>query len=168
MKKFSYILLSLILCLACLAIAGCSSDERNNTVDLSKIEVGAEIPVYPNCEFDYVLTPHIEGSESNKEYTFHVSSFTATLIKKNSIQEGDKLTETFYPFEVQVSLSGYTSQDLAGYTLSVIIWHESLIDLSNIRCLISSSGDFSGTITFGVYSAQPALFYFTNISNYLF
>lgn len=168
MKKFSYILLSLMLCFTCFAVAGCSNDEHDDTVDLSKIEVGAEIPVYPNCEFDYVLTPHIEGSESNKEYTFHISSFTATLIKKNSIQEGDKLTEAFYPFEVQVSVAGYTSQDLAGYTLSVIIWHESLFDLSNIRCQISSSGSFSGAITIGIYSAQPALFYFANISNYLF
>lgn len=169
MKKFSYILLSLILCLTCLAVAGCSNDERDDyTVDFSKMEVGAEIPVYPNCEFDYVLTPHIEGSESSKEYTFHISSLTATLVKKNSIQEGGILTEAFYPFEVQVNVAGYTSQDLAGYTLSVMIWHESLIDLSNIRCLISPSGDFSGVITFGAYSAQPALLCFANISNYLF
>lgn len=169
MKKFSYILLSLILCLTCLAVAGCSNDEYDDyIVDLSKMEVGAEIPVYPNCEFDYVLTPYNElHADVNKEYTFHISSLTAKLAKKNSISSNDVVSEQFYPFEIQIDTTGYTSPELAGYTFSIkVCCQTSFIDIAGIDCVISPTGEFEDSVVFGVYDAQPSPLYFSLISKY--
>lgn len=169
MKKFSSMLLSLILFFTCLGIAGCSDDEYDNyTVDLSKMEVGDAIPVYPNCEFDYILTPNSEiHPEVDKEYTFHISSITAKLVKKNIISTNDVVSEQFYPFEIRIDTAGYTFLELAGYTFSIkVCCQTSFIDIASIDCVISPTGEFEGFVVFGIYDAKPSPLYFSLISKY--
>lgn len=169
MKKISCILLSVILCFTCLTVAGCSDDEYEDyTVNLSEIKVGDAIPVYPNCEFDYVLTPESEiHTEINKEYTFHISSITAKLAKKNIITANGVVKDQFYPFEIQVDIMGHTSPELAGYTFSIkVCCQTSFIDIASINCVISPTGEFNGSTVFGIYDANPAPIYFSLISKY--
>ena len=93
MKKFFVSLMCVVMVIcSMLGLSACAGDKDNsNTVDLSQIEVGAEIPVYPNCEFDYLFKPNNLES-SDEQYTVHISQITAKLSKKNSIQKGDVLT----------------------------------------------------------------------------
>lgn len=165
MKKFGYILLSLILCLTGLTVAGCSKDKYDDyTVDLSKLEVGAEIPVYPNCEFDYVLTPTNEEF-NGKEITFHINSIAATLSGKNYINEGDVVKTAFYPFEITVHVSGQTDITLAGKTISVYVCAQTCwFDIGRIACLITRTGSFDGSVTFSVFDIDSAPLYFNSIS----
>ena len=50
-------------------LTACS--DKNELVDLADCEIGYELPVYPNCEFDYKV---------NDDCTVHVSSIKATLV----------------------------------------------------------------------------------------
>lgn len=169
MKKLFVALISTVLCFSLFAFVGCDKDEYHDyTVDLSKMEVGAAIPIYPECEFNYVLTPENElHPEIAGEYTFHVVALSAKLLSKNSIHEGDTLTEQFYPFEIQIDISGSVSPDLAGYTFSAkVCCQTSFIDIASIDFVVSQSGEFEGSVTFGVYDAEPAPLYFAHISKF--
>ena len=169
MKKLCSVILGCLLGCICLTTGGCSTDEYSElTVDLSKMEIGTEIPVYPGHEFDYSLTPESElYPDINDEYTYHVSAITAKLIRKNSIAEGDVISEQFFPFEIQIAIAGSTSPELAGYTFSAkICCQTSFIDIAGIDFQITDSGSFEGSTIFGVYDANPAPLYFALISKF--
>lgn len=169
MKKFfvSLMCVAMVIC-STLGLSACAGDKDNsNTVDLSQIEVGAEIPVYPNCEFDYLFKPNNLES-SDEQYTVHISQITAKLSKKNSIHKGDILTEQFYPFEIQVYVSGSTSPKLAGKILSVFICGQTCwLDIVRITCHVTSTGAFEGISTFSIYDSHATPIYFSYVSQYI-
>ena len=117
MKKFALVLLIALLCLPVLAFAACA-DPADDPYDLSTKEIGYEIPVYPDCEFSYVVkwterdTYTFEGTE--KSCTVKITDMKATLTAKNTISEGDVLEEYFHPYEVTVTVLGQTDTELAG------------------------------------------------------
>jgi uncharacterized protein YxeA len=109
-KKIIAVLLCL-LCLSPFAISGCNKNNSNTDsqiIDLANCEIGYELPVYPECEFNYKI---------NEECTVHVKSIKATLIQKNTISENDTLDSEFHPYIIHISAIGSTDMKFEGKEL---------------------------------------------------
>ena len=117
MKKFVLVLLIALLCLPVLAFAACA-DPADDPYDLSTKEIGYEIPVYPDCEFSYVVKWTERDPETREEIekscTVKITDMKATLTAKNTISEGDVLEESFKPYEITVTVAGQTDAKFAG------------------------------------------------------
>lgn len=124
MKKFALVLLIALLCLPVLAFAACA-DPADDPYDLSTKEIGYEIPVYPDCEFSYVVKWTERDPETRedveKSCTVKITDIKATLTAKNTISEGDVLEEYFYPYEVTVTVLGQTDTTFIGLNLGCYV-----------------------------------------------
>lgn len=111
MKKLLAVLLSLI-ALSIPAFAGCSeSTNEYGYLDLSKYEVGDELPIYPDYEFSYKLE---DGS------IITITDMTVTLEEINIVDEGGLIEEEYYwPYTFRIKISGYTTSDLKNTTLRI-------------------------------------------------
>lgn len=105
MKKLSIVLVTIVLCCSAFLFTGCDQAKtvENNSVipsqyDLSKMEVGTIVDLYP--PFDYKL---VERDQT--EHIIHVKSFTATLLKKNTINKGDLISGYFSKYEIQIEIT---------------------------------------------------------------
>ena len=144
MKKFVLVLLIALLCLPVLAFAACA-DPADDPYDLSTKEIGYEIPVYPDCEFSYVVKWTERDPETREEVekscTVKITDMKATLTAKNTISEGDVLEESFKPYEITVTVAGQTDVAFSGLQIYCYI---SCNDQSSP--LISSNVDDNGNI----------------------
>lgn len=117
MKKFVLILLIALLCLPVLAFAACA-EPADDPYDLSTKEIGYEIPVYPDCEFSYVVKWTESDPETyepiQKSCTVKITNFSATLVEKHTISEGDILEEEYDRFTVKIHAEGVTDNSFAG------------------------------------------------------
>lgn len=102
MKKFIATLCIVLLSL-CLFV-GCA-DDLQNTIDLEKCEIGDELPIYPNFEFDYKV---------NDEITVHVNSIKLILTEKNTIKQNEVNEGYYYPYTMTIKVSATTSPSNAG------------------------------------------------------
>lgn len=100
MKKLLAVLLSLI-ALSIPAFAGCSeSTNEYGYLDLSKYEVGDELPIYPDYEFSYKL---------EDKGIITITSATVTLEAKNIVEEGGLIEDEYYcPYNIRVKITGHT------------------------------------------------------------
>lgn len=129
MKKFVLILLIALLCLPVLAFAACA-EPADDPYDLSTKEIGYEIPVYPDCEFSYKIIKTEYNYETMQyevvlEEEVHISEFSATLVRKNTIEENALLTGYFYPYTIRMYAVGKTSPSLEGKSLAIFTHSES-------------------------------------------
>lgn len=117
MKKFALVLLIALLCLPVLAFAACA-DPADDPYDLSTKEIGYEIPVYPDCEFSYVVKWTERDPETREEIekscTVKITDMKATLTAKNTISDGQTLDDNFYPYTIQIKAIGNTDPSFAG------------------------------------------------------
>ena len=101
MKKVCLILVGLLLCFSFAGISGCADNSRENNVpttyDLSKIEVGTEMPIYPAFEFDYKV---------NDDLIIRISSMSVTLTEKNEINPGDIIEGDYNFFTLMAKIHG--------------------------------------------------------------
>lgn len=120
MKKFVLILLIALLCLPVLAFAACA-EPADDPYDLSTKEIGYEIPVYPDCEFSYVLKREKFDPDAQeyieKSHTIKITAFSVTLIEKNPVSEGDVLEDDYGYYVVKLHAEGSTDASLIGKTL---------------------------------------------------
>lgn len=104
MKKFALVLLIALLCLPVLAFAACA-DPADDPYDLSTKEIGYEIPVYPDCDFSYVVKWTERDPETDettqKSCTVKITSLTAKLKEKNTIEENETLNDDFYRYVIE-------------------------------------------------------------------
>ncbi len=121
MKKFVCVILCAVLTLGLgVLLVGCNDNngcqcttEQLHGDYLADKEVGYEVPVYPNFEFDYKL-------ESGR--TIHISSIKVTLCSKNEIKPDEPFSGTFYPYAYKIQAKGYTrSTVLAGSKITLFI-----------------------------------------------
>ena len=132
MKKFLVVCLSIVCLMFTFGLTACS--DKNELVDLADCEIGYELPVSPNCEFDYKV---------NDDCTVHVSSIKATLVEKNEIHEGDILTEPFTPYVVELQFIGST--DISNIDKNIKVRLNLQITSISITTAISSDGYINGT-----------------------
>lgn len=127
MKKFVICLLSCILCLIPLALAGCG--DSPNEESLEECPIGYMVEPYPSFPFDYSM----QWNET--EYLIHIDSITITLIEKNIINEGDIVSGEFFPYTFHVVVRAYTAATLADRSISVrLLRNDSLTMLkSNVK-----------------------------------
>lgn len=111
MKKLLAVLLSLIV-LSIPAFAGCSeSTNEYGYLDLSKYEVGDELPIYPDYEFSYKFE---DGS------VITITDMTVTLEKVNIVEEGGLIdVEYYWPYTVRIKISGYINSQSNSETLRI-------------------------------------------------
>ncbi len=109
MKKFIATLCIVLLSL-CLFV-GCA-DDLQNTIDLEKCEIGDELPIYPNFEFDYKV---------NDEITVHVNSIKLILTEKNTIKQNEVNEGYYYPYTMTIKVSATTSPSNAGKKLEFVL-----------------------------------------------
>lgn len=129
MKKFVLILLIALLSLPVLAFAACA-EPADDPYDLSTKEIGYEIPVYPDCEFSYKIIKTEYNYETMQyevvlEEEVHISEFSATFVRKNTIEENALLTGYFYPYTIRMYAVGKTSPSLEGKSLAIFTHSES-------------------------------------------
>lgn len=120
MKKFVLVLLIALLCLPVLAFAACA-DPADDPYDLSTKEIGYEIPVYPDCEFSYVVKWTEYDPETyepfQKSCMVKITDFSATLVDKSPVSEGDILDEDYGYYTVKLHVEGLADSVLVGETL---------------------------------------------------
>lgn len=124
MKKFALVLLIALLCLPVLAFAACANP-ADDTYDLSTKEIGYEIPVYPDCDFSYVVKWNEWNSETHeydieKSCTVKITNFNATLVEKHTISEGDILENNYANYTVKLHAEGQTDISAAGEYLRLL------------------------------------------------
>lgn len=153
MKKFFIGFLTL-LCLVSFSFGLTACKDNDGLIDLANAEIGYELPVYPDCEFDYKV---------NDECTVHISSIKATLVAKNEIHEGDVLDEPFYPYEVKLEFTGSTdakNKDKAIY-IGILLQTYSI----SIKAIISDNGIMSGE-TIAKTTSSSISFFRVTISDF--
>lgn len=157
MKKISLVLLSLVICFTLFAFVGCGENTTGNAIDLASLTEGAELSVYPECEFDY---KYVKG---NNEYAFHISSISAKLTKKNSIKAGDVIEDNFYRYEITLTASGYTDASLTGqdFYLSLSTGYTGM----TVVCYIDNDGKFNGSKVIGFNNQNLPQLTFWNLSS---
>lgn len=151
MKKFALILLVAVLCVPIFAFAACA-DPSDDPYDLSTKEIGYEIPVYPDCEFSYVVKWDSRDFETwekiEKTCTVKITDMKATLTAKNTISEGDVLEESFKPYEITTTVTGQTDIEFSG-----LIIYCYLIEGENSiykAATVADDGSIDWTFTSGV------------------
>lgn len=98
MKKFFVSVIGAIMfCLSVFGLVSCKQESKSGSIDLANCEVGNKLPVYPTCEFDYKIDDNC---------IVHINHFSATLVRKNSIEENAILEERFNRYEIQVEIGG--------------------------------------------------------------
>lgn len=104
MKKLSIILVTIVLCCSAFLFTSCdqaktveNTDVIPSQYDLSKMEVGTTVDVYP--PFRYKLL-----DEKGGEHIIKIKSFTITLLKKNQIHEDDLIEGMFSNYEVKLEV----------------------------------------------------------------
>lgn len=130
MKKFIAVLCVILLSM-CLFV-GCADDSQN-TIDLEKCEIGDELPIYPNCEFDYKV---------DENYTVHISSIKLTLVEKKYIIKDSCIDDSFYKYTIKFAANGSTHKTLSGKTVDI-----RLADIGlqySLRLEINEDGSFGG------------------------
>lgn len=160
MKKFALILLVAVLCVPIFAFAACA-DPSDDPYDLSTKEIGYEIPVYPDCEFSYVVKWEEWDPETRedieKSCTVKITDMKATLTAKNTISEGEVLDESFSPYEITVSVTGHTDVSFVGLEIYCYI---SCNDLSNQSIsLVDNNGNIYWEDVVGINNANHISFY---------
>ena len=110
MRKLSIGLISIVLCFCLFMFVGCDNNKSSveeesvsyycSYSQLEKMEIGSELPIYPECEFDYKLT------YKDKDYIIHITSLSAQLVKKNFIEKDALIEGEYYPFEVHAVVEG--------------------------------------------------------------
>ncbi len=139
MKKFiCFLLCAVLIVCGTLALVGCDKpDNSNGFIDLSKLSEGDEIPIYPNCEFDYKYV----DKQTKNEYVFHIKNITAKFVKANKIEEGNIIEGTYYPYEIELSATGNTDKSLANYSFYLNVRTEQSYQL-NVLCTVDNDGNF--------------------------
>lgn len=151
MKKFALILLVAVLCVPIFAFAACA-EPSDNPYDLSTKEIGYEIPVYPDCEFSYVVK-WTERDPETREYiekscTVKITDIKATLTAKNTISEGDALEESFAPYEITVTVAGQTDTTFIGLNLGCYVRNDN--DTRRVgAAIIGQNGEIKWSGSFG-------------------
>lgn len=156
MKKLTIALIVLaILACSVFALTACNKEETTTdpfAYDLSKMEVGDEIPVYPGVSFDYVLE---DGN------VVHIESITATLVAKNVINEGDTIEGKFYPYEIEFNVKAKTSAELVGENIVIYLADDELTGFALVD-IVDENGSLTITDSYGFVGSSPLRF--SNIS----
>ncbi len=143
MKKFALILLVAVLCVPIFAFAACA--EPDDPYDLSTKEIGYEIPVYPDCEFSYVVKWEEWDPETRedieKSCTVKITDMKAILIEKNSISQGDTLENDYYPYIIKITIEGQTDVAFAGLKVTCYVRGD-----NSSSSLLNSTVDNDGKI----------------------
>lgn len=158
MKKFALILLVAVLCVPIFAFAACA-DPSDDPYDLSTKEIGYEIPVYPDCEFSYVVKWTERDPETRedieKSCTVKITEFKATLTQKKSIETNDVVEDRFYRHYVTFQAKGKTDPSFAGQNFGFDFY------CGGSRYVIEAKADDDGNIVWleehdiWQYSAEP-------------
>lgn len=104
MKKFIVSAVCAVVALCSIPFAACSSSENNGLINLADCEIGYELPVYPDCEFDYKV---------DDDCVVHISEIKAVLTAKNEINEGDLVEKDYYYYRyiITANVKGYLSSE---------------------------------------------------------
>ena len=120
-----------------------SSAEKN----LANIPLGTDFGCYPNKEFDWVVS---DTSCPLYNETIHISSISAILMQKNSLDDSSKdfsirygKRGEFAPYIIQVTISGYTDISNSGKDFSVILRDVGTETYYFYDTAIQSDGSFS-------------------------
>lgn len=128
MKKFIAVLCVVLLSL-CLFV-GCADDSQSS-IDLEKYEIGDELPIYPNCEFDYKV---------NDECTVHISSIKLTLVEKREITENCVIENDFFKYTFNLIVTGVTHSDFSQKNIEITF--NAFINSYSTSTKINNDGTF--------------------------
>ena len=138
MKKFSVLVILMIVCIFC--FAGCVNTP-NSPSNLSNYKVGYEFEVYPTVEFNYKI---------NDDFVVHISDISVTLVEKNEIKANDTIEGKYSPYTTKLEVSGYTDVKHSGTKIYVYVYAG---PTTNIVCNATISEDG----TFYAYKESSAL-----------
>lgn len=120
MKKLSIVLVTIVLCCSAFLFTGCDQAKtaENNSVipheyDLANVEVGTKLPTLHPANFSY------QYQKDDKTYMFHIDDFSVELYEKRTINEGDVITEKFYPYTIKLAVKGYTTPEASGQSFYI-------------------------------------------------
>ncbi len=138
MKKFYVVLLSLIMCFVSICFAGCGDKETQaELIDLADCDIGYQLTCYPQCNFGYKI---------DENFIVNIDSFSATLIEKHEIHEGDILDDDFYPYAVKVTVTGTTDAANANRIVYFMFTYSASAG-GFVKATVDSSGHISGETT---------------------
>lgn len=116
MKKLLVTLMSAVLCFSLFVFVGCGDSEQ--FIDkLEDKELGYEIPIYPDYEFDYKI---IDEAHNNKEIILHVTDIKITLAAKNVIPANEPISGTFCKYTYRIKAHATTDPSNQGTRL--MLW----------------------------------------------
>ena len=160
MKKFALILLVAVLCVPIFTFAACA-DPSDDPYDLSTKEIGYEIPVYPDCEFSYVVKWTERDPETRedieKSCTVKITDMKATLTAKNTISEGEVLEDYFYPYTIQIRAVGETDPSFAGLEIYLHILNDGY-SFPSRTSTVDSNGNIVWEYLFGTEGVHNVSF----------
>ncbi|MCD8372956.1 MAG: hypothetical protein LUD27_06630 [Clostridia bacterium] len=111
MKKFICTALCSLIALSAVPLASCSNN--SGLINLADCEIGYELPVYPDCEFDYKI---------DDDCVVHISEIKAVLTAKNEINEGDVIEDEFYyRYEISITIEAQLVGEYNSYVGSTRI-----------------------------------------------
>ena len=115
MKKLFVAFISAVLCFSLFAFVGC--DEGSAAASFEEIEVGYNLPVYPDFEFDYKVSD---------DCIVHINKIKIELTDKNIIEPNETVSSPYWPYIFHVSASGSTDAKYAGKTIYLILINKSV------------------------------------------
>lgn len=147
MKKFLVVCLSLICLMFTFGLTACG--DKAETLDLADCEIGYELPVYPNCKFNYKITyDDYKQQTLDVPVIVNIDNINAILVEKNDINEDDVLEQPFHMYKINLVIVGHTDKELSGRELR--IW---LIDqLTGNTFSNKATIDENGNINWNYYS----------------
>ncbi len=150
MKKFYVVLLSLIMCFVSICFVGCGDKETQaELIDLADCDIGYQLTCYPQCNFSYKL---------DENFIVNIDSFSATLIEKHEIHEGDILDDDFYPYAVKVTATGTTDTVNANKKVYFSFMCSYGVG-SGMEAIVDSTGHISWETTINPHSNFVIRFY---------
>lgn len=164
MKKILCLVAILLLTLSLTACGGASTTSEGGTTQeqvktLDDYDIGDELPIYPTVTFDYTYVDRQypqTGGVIETPYAFHITSAKATLVKKNTISEGGKISGDFYPFVVKLTVIGTAQETLAGRAMSV--WYRGGFNSPIASGTVEFDGSFTCEQEFNVVALETLYF----------
>lgn len=144
MKKFiSFLLCTILLICGTLALVGC---DKNNEDTPDQLETKSGLPNFEDCEIGYQMqflhdtNFKYEYKQGNKSYIIEITSMSATLTEKNTINKGDIINDRFSPYVITFKITAKAPAELIGNNIGVAIGSTTGSNNSAILVTINENG----------------------------
>lgn len=141
---------AVVACAVCLA--GCSSEDDVyvHIIDFEKCEIGYEVPVHPDCEFNYELS---DG------HIIQMEKITAVLSDKTAEEDSLTVSGDYAPYTITISAHGHTDKDLSGKNLEICFRTTLTNFVQSSTSKVDENGDIFWDFSIGAISTFSAIYF---------